>query len=135
MKEKTPDELAAELRKSIESVEKPLTAIALLGLIDEFYSKEDRSALYREYEVLSKASKNAYEKLMSTKATVEPGIGWDERERKYGKEVATEHMRPHMEALEEKKAVDLKLAEFQREHPLLIRIQRAKTYIGKSDYE
>lgn len=135
MKEKTPDERAVELHKAIEAVQKPLTAIALLGLLEEFYSKEQRQALYAEYEALNSANKKAYEKLMSTNATVEPGIGWDAREKKYGRETATEHMRPHMEALEEKKLADAKLTEFQREHPLIIRIQRAKTSIGKSDYE
>ena len=135
MKEKTADERAAELHKAIEAVEMPLTDIALLGLLDEFYSKEQRRALYADYEALSRASKKAHEKLMSTNATVEPGIGWDAREKKYGKETATEHMRPHMEALEEKKFADSKLTEFQREHPLIIRIQRAKSHIGKSNYD
>ncbi|RMP02114.1 MULTISPECIES: hypothetical protein [Pseudomonas syringae group] len=135
MTEKTKDERAGELRKTIESIEIPLTAIALLGLLDEFYSKDERKALYNDHGVLCRLSKKAHEKLMSTTATVDPNLSWDARERKYGKEAATEHMRPHMEALEEMKTADLKLTEFERDHPLINRILRMKLAVGKLDYE
>ncbi|KPX62414.1 MULTISPECIES: hypothetical protein [Pseudomonas syringae group] len=133
---KTLEELRhAELLESIESIKAPLSVMALLGLLDELYSKEERRALYSEYETLRKASHAGYESLMATHATVDPGIGWDAREQKYGKEAATEHMRPHMEALEAKKKTDQKVTDFEAKHPQIKRLVRLKGEIGKGQYE
>lgn len=133
---KTPEELRhAELLKSIESIKAPLSMMALLGLLDELYSKEERRALYSEYEELRKASHAGYEALMAACATVEPGIGWEAREQKYGKEAATEHLRPYMDTLEAKKQGDQKVTDFEAKHPQIKRLVRLKSEIGKGQYE
>lgn len=72
---------------------------------------------------------------MAAGATVEPGIGWDARVKKYGDAAANEHMRPHMEALEAKNAVDQNLADFQVKHPQIKRLFWLKDEIGKRAYE
>ena len=72
---------------------------------------------------------------MAAGATVEPGIGWDARVKKYGEAAATEHMRPHMEALEAKNAVDQNLTDFQVKHPQIKRLFWLKNEIGKGAYE
>ena len=132
----TPEERRhTELLKAIDSVKAPLSVMALIGLLDELYSKEERKVLYSEDEALCKASHAGYEALMAAGATVEPGIGWDARVKKYGEAAATEHMRPHMEALEAKKAVDQKLTDFQVKHPQIKRLFWLKKEIGKGAYE
>lgn len=133
---KTPEDLRhAELLQSIESIKAPLSLMALLGLLDELYSKEDRRALHSEYETLRKVSREGYDILIAATPEVDPGIGWDARVKKYGEEVATEHMRPHMQALEAKREKDQKLAEFESNHPQIKRFYWLKNEIGKGKYE
>lgn len=60
----TPEELRhTELLKAIDSVKAPLSVMALIGLLDDLYSKEERRMLYSEYESLRKASHAGYEAL------------------------------------------------------------------------
>ena len=72
---------------------------------------------------------------MAACATVEPGIGWEAREKKYGKEAATEHLRPYMETLEAKKQTDQKVTDFEAKHPQIKRLVWLKSEIGKGQYE
>lgn len=136
MNGKTPEELRhAELLQSIESIKAPLSVMALLGLLDELYSKEERRILHSEYEVLREASHAAYLTLKAAAPEVDSGMGWDARVQKYGEEVATEHMRPHMEALEAKQKKDQKTADFEVNHPQIKRLYWLKNEIGKGQYE
>ena len=133
---KTPDELRhAELLRSIESVKAPLSVMALIGLLDELYSKEERRALYSEYDALRKDSYAGYEALIAAVPLVDPDIGWEARVQKYGKDAATEQMRPHMEAFEAKQIKDRKVTDFESKHLQIKRLVWLKSEIGKGQYE
>lgn len=136
MNSKTPEELRhAELLQSIESIKAPLSVMALLGLLDELYSKEERRVLHSKYVALREASHAGYLALKAAAPEIDPGIGWEARVQKYGAEVATEHMRPHMEALEAKQKKDQKLADFEANNPQIKRLYWLKNEIGRGKYE
>lgn len=140
MDHKNPEEKRAEERHkqvmgALEAIKAPLSAVALLALADEFYTKEERKSLYASYESLQETDESARQALFSTAATEEDGMGWDERERKYGRDVAKQQIAPKEDAMAIKKATGQRLTDFMEKHPLIVRLDRVKREVGKGPYD
>lgn len=137
---KTPEEirhaeLLAAIKSSVSAINTPLSTLALLALVDEFYSKEDRQKLYAEYADLVAKDSAAHKLLLESEATVDPGMGFDARVQKHGEEAAREHIKPKMDALEAKKAISEQVSDFERKHPMIKRLHRIQHEIGKASWE
>ena len=133
---KTPEQIRhTELLAAIERVKAPLSAMAMLGLVDEFYSKDERQKLYAEYDALREEDRKAYETLQSAGATVEPGISWEKRVEKFGEDEATQRIAPLTQALERRKETLASVNAFELSHPLIVRLIRSKGEVGKSKWE
>lgn len=116
----------SEILKTIGALKTPLLTVALLGLVDEFYTKEERQKLYAEYLALSSADNDAYQKLHNTITTVDPDLVWEQRVKKYGEETAREQMAPRTQAFEEKQATAIKIGLFEKEHHLIASLMNLK---------
>lgn len=115
MTDKDEDKQQKALMTALEKIQAPLEAIALLRLGDEFYTKEERTRLYAEYEKLVDADKAAYEVLSRTTSDGDRDA--------------------NMAAFEAKKATSDAEMAFRKEHRLLIRLMEARDKLGKSRYE
>lgn len=133
--EKRADERATKLIATLEAIRAPLSAVAALALADEFYTKEERQSLYAQYASLQEADEAARQKLFSTEATQDPGLSWEDRERKYGRDVAKQHIAPNEDAMAIKMSISLRLTDFMKQHPLIVRLDRLKREIGKGPHD
>ncbi|KQR78475.1 hypothetical protein ASG35_08530 [Burkholderia sp. Leaf177] len=128
-------EIAAIQKPILEAIERlcvPLSAIALLKMIDEFYTKEERVALYAEYEALRDADAEAYEHLLEADPPDAPSR--KDLVERFGEHEANERLAPRRLALEAKQAAGRGIREFEREHRLIVRLAEAKAEIGKARY-
>lgn len=112
---------------SLKKIHGPLAILALTQLASEFYTKEQRVALYQEYAQLRKNDAELYEAINKARAMLDDqDLGYDERVKKFGKAMAEQQMAPVMDANQRRsesiKAVDT----FRREHKLLVALWQAK---------
>lgn len=120
----------SEILKTIGALKTPLLTVALLGLVDEFYTKEERQKLYAEYLALCSADDEAYQNMSNTKAKVDPDLAWEPRVKKYGEETATEQVAPQRQAFEEKQASAIQVRVFEKEHNMIVSLMKLKKVIG-----
>ena len=102
-----------------------LETIALLKMVDEFYSKQERDTLYKAYSELQKADYSIFEKITNLRAIRVP-----ESENSWIKHINQEQW---ISALDERKISNEKIREFEKNHPLLIRILRTKSKLSSLD--
>jgi hypothetical protein len=116
--------------EAIEGLRAPLAAIALLRMADEFYSKEERLALYAEYYALRDAHSATIQRVQETapSETLSP----EKRGEKFSEDVAKKQ---YADAIEANRAASQRLSAFQREHRLIVRLVEAKAALGKGKYE
>jgi hypothetical protein len=134
--QKLPEEIPhSQLLAVIDKIKTPLSAMALLGLVNEFYSSNERQMLYAKYEALRNADHDAYETLAASIPIVEPGLGWEARVRKYGEDAATEHLASNLAALNARKETSRAVTSFENEHPLIVRLLKIKDQVGKRPHE
>ena len=83
--------------EAIEKLHAPLAAIALLKMADEFYTKEERAALYAEHQALHDADVAAYQHLQE--AGPQDKLSWEQRVEQFGEAVAAQQFAPTHAAL------------------------------------
>ena len=106
--EKEIKEIQNSILDAIESVYAPLTAIALLKMADEFYTKTDRIALLDEYNVVRKAYFDAFIRQNKAQQSLSKDIG-------------------NIEAVFEEASG--RFDEFNSKHPLIVRLNEACKYL------
>jgi hypothetical protein len=115
MTDKNEDKQHKALTKALEKIQAPIAALALFKLADEFYTKEERTQLYGEYQKLRDADTAAYEVLTQITAS-------DDRA-------------AHMAAFEAKQAASEAVTAFEKQHRLVMRLMDARDKFGKGRHE
>ncbi|CAE6850604.1 hypothetical protein R75465_07143 [Paraburkholderia aspalathi] len=133
MEAKEIEAIQKPILEAIEKLHAPLAAIALLKMADEFYTKEERAALYAEHQALIDADVAAYHHLQE--AGPQDKLSWEQRVEQFGETVANEQYAPKKDAMEAKQAASRRVGEFEREHRLIVRLAGAKATLGKGKYE
>lgn len=119
-----------QLLKAIEAATVPLTAMALLGLADEFYTKEERQTLYAELHALQLAEAVAFDAELP-EPIVEPALSFEDRVKKYGPEEADRHIEPRTLGLQARLSASRELRAFEHAHPLIKRLLTARYKTGR----
>ncbi|WP_175160588.1 hypothetical protein WJ976_33580 (plasmid) [Achromobacter denitrificans] len=123
-----------DLATAAASLQAPLDVLALFKLADEFYTKEERTTLYKEYEQLRAADEAAFAHMKSQQESLS-GMTFEERVAKHGPAVAAVQLDPSRKAHEARLATMNRVTAFEKEHRLLIRLLVAKASYSKSQYE
>lgn len=134
MSDKAVNKANIDLAAAAASLQAPLDVLALFKLVDEFYTKEERTKLYAEYRQLQEADQAAFANMQ---ALLEPlgGMTNEERIAKYGAEAAAMQLAPFRQAHDARTATINAIAAFEKEHRLLMRLLAAKAAYGKGRYE
>lgn len=117
-----------KLQIAIENISPPLMTLATIKLAEEFYSKDDRMKLYTEYSELIESDQTAHKNLEDAEPTHDKDLGWGERVRKYGENVAQEHLNPRTKAQAERTQILKRLDEFREKHPLIAQLVEARNH-------
>ncbi|MFY3175278.1 hypothetical protein ACOTHA_29065 [Achromobacter xylosoxidans] len=121
------------LAAAAAALQVPLDVLALFKLADEFYSKEERRALYEEYQQLIKADKSAFAHMQEQSGSPS-GLTYEERVAKHGKAVADAQLEPATKAREARVKTMNAVSAFENEHRLLVRLLQAKASYSKVRY-
>lgn len=126
-------EVLAAIEKALaplQSLSGHLKLIALIQLAGEFYTKEQRRDLYSVYEELRAEDTRLYNNLQAAHAAIiDPGIGYEERVKKYGAKEAEKQMAPILEAIDARH--NSTLSGFERDHVIIYELIRAKESLGR----
>ncbi|AJZ56969.1 hypothetical protein OI25_7274 [Paraburkholderia fungorum] len=104
-----------------DKIHGPLNALALVKLVDAFYSPDDRMLLLKEIDDAYVACNVAYEAMAAGTPTA----------RSWTDEQKSEHQR----LLNAKVECDRVVDELRKEHKLLFRLRDARDTLSKSKYE
>lgn len=125
MDERALDALQKAVTEAAKKISGPLSILALLGLANEFYTKEERGQLVATYRELKAADHAAYAALdaaqkaltESTPAEIE---GYDARVKMFGAEVAAEQIADTTKAREGRRVALANINAFEKEHGLIV---------------
>lgn len=135
MIDKNEDKQHKALMAALEKMQAPLEVLALFKLAEEFYTKEERMKLYAEYKELLGADMAAYENLNKARTAQGNNLTWEQRVEKYGEEVATEQLAPHLAAMEARSVTSGAVMAFEKEHRIVLRLLDAKKSFSKGRYD
>lgn len=121
------------LAAAVVALQAPLDVLALFKLADEFYSKQDRSALYEQYRQLIVADEAAFAHMQEQLGSPS-GMTYEERVAKHGKAVADAQLEPATRAREARVKTMNAVSAFENEHRLLVRLLQAKASYSKVRY-
>lgn len=97
-----------DFKKAVDRLGDSLDVLAMIALAKEFYTSEQREALYTDYDRLVQQDCDAGAALNTTDSE------------------ADKH-----EAMTHKQDTGRALNKFQKKYPLMYRLMRARSYIGK----
>ena len=115
---------------AIDNLQGRIEAIALLQMVDEFYTKEERTELYSQYRALTEASTLAQQKIQESRP--KDSLTWTERVEQFGEEVANQHFEPYNRAVETSSTASKKVTEFNQAHPLIAQLLNIKKTLSNS---
>lgn len=113
-----------DLLKSLADISTPLHKLSLIMLANEFYTPEQRRALYEDLEKIKAADKAAYDEVQAArpKDNEDP----DTRLKRLGKEVFDQERAPFMRAYEAKRETSDRWLKFSSAHPLIYQLHALK---------
>lgn len=124
-------ELQKPLIEALLRLQRPVETLTIISLANEFYTLEQRKSLYAEYEALLTADDEAYSQL--SKSSPEDDLNWDDRVRKYGEEVAQQHLAPFRLAMDKRKEALANIANFEKTHGLIVHLHKQRSSFAKRD--
>jgi beta-phosphoglucomutase-like phosphatase (HAD superfamily) len=133
MADDNEDKQHKALMMALEKMQVPLEALALLKLVDEFYTKEERAKVYAEYGKLRDADDAAYANLEQIRAA--DNLSREQRIEKYGEAKANEQLAPFQAAMEAKQETSRAVMAFQKEHRLVRRLLDMCATLSKGKYD
>ncbi|WP_102294187.1 hypothetical protein [Janthinobacterium sp. AD80] len=119
---------------ALEKVSSRLSAIALLGLAEEFYEKETRIELYRKYQELRNTCLQKYEE-MAAFGLQSDGMSQEDADSAYSKANEAERRAEFTRLKDIKVVADNELREFEKEHRILVRLLETKGELSKGKYD
>jgi hypothetical protein len=121
MDQKQLETLTSSISAATDKLHAPLNALALVKLIDAFYTPEERGDLLRQIDDAYTASNQAYEAMRADTPTEE---GWTDEQK-------VEHRR----LVDAKIACDRVIDGLQKNHRLLFRLREAREALSKGKYD
>jgi len=118
---------------TLTQIASSLKVTALLRLAEEFYSREERVDLYKEYKELREEDERT--RLAYVDAGPADRVPWEERVAKYGEAVAREHFKDVEAAHKIRQAAMERVSAFEREHRILMRLLDARNELSKGKYD
>lgn len=131
-----PSKQHSELLAVLQGIQSSLRATAIVQLVSEFYTPDERRSLMTEYDALRDKDSAAFAAMQKAREDmVDPDLSWDHRVQKYGEQTARQH-RVDVEGYLELRGAALKdLGAFEQKHRLLMRLMDSVAELGKGKYE
>lgn len=125
---------------ALEKLNVPLSAMALLKIANEFYTKEERTNLYGLYKQLQETDKKAYDHMEAASkkldaATPKDIVGLEARIERFGEDEANAQLAESRQMREIRKSTLKELTDFERKHRLIIRLLEVKETLSKGRYD
>lgn len=121
MDQKQFETLTSMISAATDKLQGPLNALALVELVNSFYTQAERTALLKEIDGAYAASNTAYEAMKAGPST--------------GPDMTNTQKAEHQRLLDAKVACDRVLDRMRKEHKLLFRLREARDIMGKGKYE
>ena len=123
------EQLQKPIIAAVDRLSTQVGVLALVQLADEFYTKDERTNLYQQYQELEHAE--TVIRSQYNESRPDDGLSRDQRIAKLGEEKANEQLRPSDELFDKLQAAMGETRRFRNEHPLIIDLLRLRT--GKTN--
>jgi len=126
----------SELLGVLQGIQSSLRATAIVQLVSEFYTPDERRALMAEYDALRDKDSAAFAAMQKTReGVVDPDLSWDQRVEKYGERTAKQHWADHAGCMAIRAETMKDVGVFEQKHRLLMRLMDSVAELGKGKYE
>jgi len=132
-KDRDLSEEEQRLQQVLEKIERSLGVNALMQLANEFYTKEERTALYAQHKALEAEDQRTLAALIAPRPQEE--LGWEQLVAKYGEAGATAQTEERESLRLVRVAAGDRLKAFEKEHKLLLRLREAKAEFSKGRFD
>lgn len=125
------------LQKTLDSLNQPLTALALISVANEFYAPDDRASLISKYQAFQNEDSRLRDTMHQAQKELDSDgcSSYEDRVKKFGKDGAAKRSEHFYKCYEELRENLATMGAFEKQHPLIKRLFDHARSLGKGPYD